>query len=69
MKCTDSQEHIIDNTADTATYVNKACEDMGIPLNNYYKTQIKEKYQDEVTLYDSVFFLPIIDRIFNMTKL
>ena len=63
------KEHIIDNTADTATYVNKACEDMGTPLNTYYKTQIKEKYQDEVTLYDSVFFLPIIDRIFNMTKL
>lgn len=63
------KEHIIDNTADTATYVNKACEDMGTPLNTYYKTQIKEKFQDEVTLYDSVFFLPIIDRIFNMTKL
>lgn len=63
------KEHIIDNTADTVTYVNKACEDMGTPLNTYYKTQIKEKYQDEVTLYDSVFFLPIIDRIFNMTKL
>lgn len=63
------KEHIIDNTADTATYVKKACEDMGTPLNTYYKTQIKEKYQDEVTLYDSVFFLPIIDRIFNMTKL
>lgn len=63
------KEHIIDNTADTTTYVNKANEDMGTPLNTYYKTQIKEKYQDEVTLYDSVFFLPIVDRIFRMTEL
>jgi len=63
------KEHIIDNTADTATYVNAASGDMGTPLNTYYKTQIKEKYQEEVTLYDSVFFLPIINRIFEMTKL
>lgn len=63
------KEHIIDNTADTATYVNAANEDLSTPLNTYYKTQIKEKYQEEVTVYDSVFFIPIIDRIFNMTKL
>lgn len=63
------KEHIIDNTADTATYVMAAEQDMGTPLNTYYKTQVKEKYQEEVILYDSVFFLPIIDRIFEMTKL
>lgn len=63
------KEHIIDNIADTTTYVNAANEDMETPLNTYYKTQVKEKYQDEVTLYDSVFFLPIINRIFEMTKL
>lgn len=63
------KEHIIDNTADTATYVKEAEKDMGTPLDTYYKTQIKEKYQDEVTLYDSVFFLPIINRIFEMTKI
>ena len=28
-----------------------------------------EKYQDEVFLYDSVFFLPIINRVFEMTNL
>ena len=63
------KEHIIDNVADTTSYVNAANEDMETPLNTYYKTQVKEKYQDEVTLYDSVFFLPIINRIFEMTKL
>ena len=63
------KERIIDNTANTAIYVNAANEDMATPLNTYYKTQVKEKYQDEVMLYDSVFFLPIINRIFEMTKL
>lgn len=63
------KEHIIDNTADTATYVKEAEKDMGTPLDTYYKTQVKEKYQDEVLLYDTVFFLPIINRIFEMTKL
>ena len=63
------KEHIIDNTADTATYVRAAEKDMGTPLDTYYKTQVKEKFQDEVLLYDSVFFLPIINRIFEMTKL
>lgn len=63
------KEHIIDNTADTATYVRAAEMDMGTPLDTYYKTQVKEKYQDEVLLYDSIFFLPIINRIFEMTNL
>ena len=63
------KEHIIDNTADTAIYVKAANEDMGTPLNTYYKTQVKERYQNEVVLYDSVFFLPIINRIFEMTKI
>ena len=63
------KEHIIDNTADTTSYVNAAMKDMGTPLNTYYKTQVKEKYGEEVALYDSVFFLPVINRIFEMTQL
>ncbi|MCQ2262071.1 MAG: hypothetical protein MJZ42_02830 [Bacteroidales bacterium] len=63
------REHVIENTANTTTYINTAEQDMATPLNTYYKSQIKEKYQDEVILYDSVFFLPIIRRIFEMTKL
>lgn len=63
------KENVIDNEADTSSYVKKAMEDMGTPFDTYFKTQVKEKYQDDVRLYDSVFFLPIIDRIFNMTKI
>lgn len=63
------KEHIIDNTANTMPYINLAREDMSVPLKTYYKAQIKDKYSEEVQLYDSVFFLPIIDRVFNMTKI
>lgn len=62
-------EHIIDNTIDTAKYTKTAEKDMDTPLDTYYKTQVKDKYQNEVFLYDSVFFLPIINRIFEMTNL
>jgi hypothetical protein len=63
------KERIIDSTANTSIYVNKVTEDMGTPLDTYFKTQVKEKYQDEVLLNDSVFFLPIINRIFELTKI
>lgn len=63
------KEHIIDNTADTMKYVNLAKEDMATPLNTYFTSQVKQKYQPEVELYESVFFLPIINRVFEMTKI
>ena len=63
------QEHIIANDADTKKYVKAAEADMGTSLGTYYKTQVKEKFQDEVIYNDSVFFLPVINRIFEMTKI
>ena len=63
------KENIIDNTADTNKYVSVSEENMGTLLSTYYKTQVKEKYSDEVIMNDSVFFLPIINRILEMTKL
>ena len=63
------QQSIIDSMANTSKYVSAAEEDMGTPLSTYYKTQVKEKYADEVPYKDSVFFLPIINNIFNMTKI
>ena len=63
------KENIIDNTADTNKYVSVSIEDMGTLLSTYYKTQVKEKYSNEVIMNDSVFFLPIINRILEMTKL
>lgn len=63
------QEHVIDNTANTKIYVDAAMKDLGTPFNTYYQSRVKEVFQDEVPLYDTVFFLPIIDRIFDLTNL
>lgn len=63
------RERVIDGTSDTLKYVSKASEDMGTPFTNYYKTQVKEKYGDEVIYNDSVFFLPVINKVFEMTKI
>ena len=60
---------IMDGTDETSKYIKSAEEDMGTPFSTYYKTQVKEKYTDEVLYKGSVFFLPIINRIFEMTKL
>lgn len=62
-------DFIIENTSDTKKYSDAANKDMGTPLDTYYKTQVKERYQDEVILYDSVFFLPIINRVFELTRI
>ncbi len=63
------KERILDSTADTTSYVRCANEDMGVPLATYYKSQVEQKFSEEVELFDSVFFLPIIDRVFQMTKI
>lgn len=63
------RQQILDNTADTSKYVDKAEEDMTTPFNTHYKKQVKEHFSDETSLHDSVFFIPIIDRIFEMTKI
>jgi hypothetical protein len=63
------QERIIDGTVDTTKYTREAQKDMGTPLTTYYKSQVKEKYGEEVFYNDSVFFLPVINRIFELTKI
>ena len=63
------QEKIIDSAANTKKYLDAAVTDMGTPLTTYYKTQVKEKYGEEVVYNDSVFFIPIINRVFEMTRL
>lgn len=62
-------ENIIENTANTKVYVDAAKYDLETPLKTYYQSRINEKYGEEVPLYDTVFFLPITDRIFELTNL
>ena len=63
------KERILDSTADTGNYVRCANEDMSVPFATYYMSEVQQKYSEEVELFDSVFFLPIIDRVFQMTKI
>ena len=63
------KEKIIDASANTKKYLDAAAADMGTPLTTYYKTQVKEKYGEEVVYNDSVFFIPVINRVFEMTKI
>ncbi len=63
------KERVIDATANTAIYVDAAKGDMGTPFDTYFKTQVKEKFQSEMPLNDTVFFLPVINRIFELTQL
>lgn len=66
-------KQVLDSSSDTGKYIEAAREDMGTPLNRCYLKEIKdnEKYKDQpgIPYNDSVFFLPIIDRIFKMTNL
>jgi len=43
---------------------------MNTEFNNFALTDFKRRQcQEEVPLFDTVFFLPIIDRIFDLTNL
>jgi hypothetical protein len=63
------QKSVIDGKENTSKYVNCADTEMLTSLSTYYKSQVKEKYSAEVHYNDSVFFLPIIKRVFEMTKI
>lgn len=62
-------EGIIDKTSDLSKYVACAGEDMRTELNTYFTSEVEQKYSDDIDLFDSVFFLPFIQRVFEMTKL
>lgn len=63
------QQKIIDSSADTRKYVDAAKEDMGTPLSTYYKKEVSDVYSEETIYNDSVFFLPVINKVFEMTKI
>lgn len=63
------EELIISNTADTSKFVECAKKDMSVPLRTYFTSEIRQKYAGDVLVFDSVFFLPIVQRVFEMTNL
>lgn len=62
------KEQIIDRTMDISKYVSCAQEDMEVSFNTYFTSEVKDKYSDDITMFDSVFFLPFIQRVFDMTN-
>lgn len=59
---------VLDATTPTAEFVRIAGRDMGEALDTYYKKQVKEKYRAEQPYNDSIFFLPIIQRVLELTQ-
>jgi len=63
------EQNVIDATANTLKYVDLSKEKMDTALTNYYTLRVKEMYANEVIYNDSIFFLPVINKVFEMTKL
>lgn len=62
-------DRILDNSVNTADYVEKARESMEELLDTNFVKEVKQKYSKEDIYYGSVFFLPIIDKVFELTKI
>ena len=63
------QKQVIDSNISLGKYTGKPVADMMTSLTTYYRSQVKEKYGEDVIYNDSIFFIPIVERIFEMTKL
>lgn len=62
-------DRILDNSVNAAAYVNAASSGMEELLNTNFVKEVKEKYTPEDIYYGSVFFLPIIDKVYQLTKI
>lgn len=62
-------DRILDNSVNAAAYVNAANSGMEELLNTNFVKEVKEKYTPEDIYYGSVFFLPIIDKVYQLTKI
>lgn len=63
------RDRVLDNTANTEAYINEARSSIIELLDTNFKKEVKEKFAAEDIYYDSVFFLPIIDKVFNLTQI
>jgi hypothetical protein len=62
-------DRILDNSVNSGAYVNAASSGMEELLNTNFVKEVKEKYTPEDIYYGSVFFLPIIDKVYQLTKI
>lgn len=59
---------VIDNSVDLNKFKNEASEGYDENLSTHYRSEVKEKYSDDDICNDSVFFIPVVDKIFEMSK-
>ena len=63
---------VIDNSVDLEVFKNEAAQGYEENLTTHYRSEIKEKYEklgDEAVCNDAVFFIPVVDKIFELSKL
>lgn len=60
----------IDGSVDLNLFKNNVKMGYEDNLSSHYRSDVKEKYtDDEDVCYDAVFFIPVIDKIFELTKI
>lgn len=60
---------VIDTSVDLGKFKKSINEGYEENLTTHYRSEIEEKYQPDDECNDSVFFIPVIDKIFDLTKL
>ena len=60
---------MIDNSIDLMHFKDIASSDYTEDLSTHYRSEVTEKFNTEDVYNDSVFFIPIIDKVFALTQL
>lgn len=61
-------DRILDNSVKIEPYIEEAKTNLMERLDSDFVKEVKEKFSREDTYYGSIFFLPIIDKVFELTK-
>lgn len=59
----------IDNEVNIEQFKSVASKGFEENFTTHYRSVVKEKYADSDIFNDSVFFIPVIDKIFELTKI
>ena len=60
---------VIDNNVNLDSFKNEARKGYDENFDTHYRSVIKEKFADDDICNDSIFFIPVIDKIFELSKL
>lgn len=63
------QGGVIDRTLDVRPFKDEVVKDYEENLKTHYRSDVEQKYDSEDICNDSVFFIPVIDKIFELTKI